>query len=513
MSTPEIKERKKIVVCGAGPAGLLLTSLLLDKNKASNRRVMYDVILIEGRQDYGLLTKEQLSSSHRSWMIGLADHGIDAMKTLPKLYDNYIKSEGMKLDGINVYVGKRKIEQNTVSIHGSSKGKNIDTSDDSNVLLVDRNFIVSAISKYIRETHENDPHYKPMFLTKCQYVDYERKRILVHDSESGNNERYIDYDLLIGCDGVRSIVRNALVKRHSNFTCEITDTFAEIKALHLKKPKTVNASKLILLPNMLPNCGGVSLSETDGMINMGITVIRSNFDKLPRELKSDDYKVVSKYVKENFKAFVLDDYDDFAKQWVNQRWSQTGLVYCNFYHSTKMGIVIMGDAAHATNPSTGMGMNTALRDAQIFSELLTETDDDFTETLTSFSKARVKEGNALTSISMHLYCMDKTEKIKDMIHQVVRGFLHSKFPKLVDKYPIVLLGQRGISLTDVYERVIQMGLLQKNMYFNNKIKREYFEDVSGMVRGRKSSVTSTLFRIIGFVSALAFVYQMLSVFY
>merc|ERR1712176_1252819 len=97
-------------------------------------------------------------------------------------------------------------------------------------------------------------------------------------------------------------------------------------------------------------------------------------------------------------------------------------VHCNFYHSLKAGVVIMGDAAHATSPSIGMGMNTALRDAQIFSEILEETNDDFEKALPAFSKARVKEGNALSDLAFHLYCLDTKYQILETFHQMIRGF-------------------------------------------------------------------------------------------
>ena len=68
------------------------------------------------------------------------------------------------------------------------------------------------------------------------------------------------------------------------------------------------------------------------MANITIGCPRYKFDDIDDELKSDDYKVVSAYVREKFKAFELVDYDDFAKQWVAQRWNQTGMIHCNFYH-------------------------------------------------------------------------------------------------------------------------------------------------------------------------------------
>jgi 2-polyprenyl-6-methoxyphenol hydroxylase-like FAD-dependent oxidoreductase len=72
----------------------------------------------------------------------------------------------------------------------------------------------------------------------------------------------------------------------------------------------------------------------------------------------------------NLKAMKLEDYDDFAEKWVNCRWNGTGQIHCNSYHSEPCKIVIMGDVVHATSPSIGMGMNTALRAAQKFNQIV-----------------------------------------------------------------------------------------------------------------------------------------------
>lgn len=519
-TTTTTRERKRVVISGAGPAGLLLASLLLQKNEEPSCNVTYDVTLLDGRQDYGAFTKEELQKNHRSWMLGLADHGMDAIKTLPTLYHNYVKGEGIQVREFVIYLGTKKITQTTDSFDAAFKLKASNPSGEEEAsasvipeaFIVDRNFVVAALARYVRETHENDPHYTAMYSTTCQYVDYEHKRVLVRNTESPQDEHYIDYDLLIGCDGVRSTVREALIKRHSNFSCESTDIFQEFKQLHLQTPKDVSKCALSVLPDIFPYCQGICLPETGDLVNVGIGVPRNNFDKMPEELKSDDYKVVAEYVKNNFKAFELEDYDDFAKQWVNQRWNQTGMVHCNFYHSLQTSIVIMGDAAHATSPSIGMGMNTALRDAQIFSELLTETDDSFEKALPLFSKARVKEGNALTDLAMHLYCMDKTQQFKETIHQVVRGFLYSKFPRFVDEHPLTMIGRRGVALSDAYEQAVKQGITSKHMAINNKIRTEYFEQNSGMVKTasqNKSSSTkkSKLLFGAGLVAAAAYVYQ------
>jgi len=460
------------------------------------------VTLVDNREDYGGFTKEELSKNHRSWMLGLADHGMDAIKTLPALYENFVKGEGILVRDFNIYFGSKKFTQ--------SVEDDKDTGGPPENFIVDRNFVVAALARYLRETHADDPSYTAMYETKCMYVDYENKRVLVRGADATKDE-YIDYDLLVGCDGVRSIVREALVKRHSDFSLDYQDIFQEFKAVHLKRPESISPTGMSILPEIFPCCQGIVLPETGDQINISIGAARNNFESVDEELKSDDYKVVSEYLKKKFKAFELVDYDHFAKQWVGQRWNQTGMVHCNFYHSIKTGVVIMGDAAHATSPSIGMGMNTALRDTQIFSEILAETNDNFDEALPAFSKARVKEGNSLSDLAMHLFCIDQAQQFWETIHQVVRSFFSSRFPGWVDEHPALMIGRRGVSLSECYDRGVKLGIINKHRVINNRIRTEYFEQQTGMVQSPTKGI-STLSKMVlgaGVAAVAACAYQQL----
>lgn len=475
------RERKTVVISGAGPAGLLLCSLLLNKNKDENCNVTYDVTLLDGRPDYASFTKEELTKNHRSWMLGLADHGMDAIKTLPALYENYVKGEGIMVQEFSLHLGKKRITQ---TIETSDAFNKFITSTGSKIpeaFIVDRNFIVAALARYLKETHEKDPHYTSRYETKCQYVDYENKRVLVRDIKTKEDE-YLEYDLLVGCDGVRSTVREAIVKCHSDFQFEYTDIFQEFKQTHVQHPLDVSKKGLSVLPDVFPKFNGILLPETSGLANISMGTTRNYMDDVPEELMSDDYKVVAEYVRKNLHAFELVDYDDFAKQWVGQRWNQTGMVHCNFYHSLKAGVVIMGDAAHATSPALGMGMNTALRDAEIFSALLEETDNNFEKALPAFSQARVKEGNALSDLSYYLACLDTKHQFLETIHMVVRSFFFSKFPNWVAEHPQSMIGRRGVSLADCYEQAVKLGVMNKHRAINDRIRMDYFEQKTGMVR-------------------------------
>ena len=45
----------------------------------------------------------------------------------------------------------------------------------------------------------------------------------------GSREFYMSYDLLVGCDVVRSVVREAMIKRHPTFEMDIGDIFNTFK--------------------------------------------------------------------------------------------------------------------------------------------------------------------------------------------------------------------------------------------------------------------------------------------
>jgi 2-polyprenyl-6-methoxyphenol hydroxylase-like FAD-dependent oxidoreductase len=61
---------RNVVIAGAGPAGLLLTALLMQRNQELPSP-LYNITLIDGRQDLSQLSMEELRKSFRSWMLGL----------------------------------------------------------------------------------------------------------------------------------------------------------------------------------------------------------------------------------------------------------------------------------------------------------------------------------------------------------------------------------------------------------------------------------------------------------
>eukprot|EP00587_Corethron_hystrix_P003607 CAMPEP_0113304648 /NCGR_PEP_ID=MMETSP0010_2-20120614/4580_1 /TAXON_ID=216773 ORGANISM="Corethron hystrix, Strain 308" /NCGR_SAMPLE_ID=MMETSP0010_2 /ASSEMBLY_ACC=CAM_ASM_000155 /LENGTH=505 /DNA_ID=CAMNT_0000158887 /DNA_START=9 /DNA_END=1526 /DNA_ORIENTATION=- /assembly_acc=CAM_ASM_000155 len=481
---PTATDPQEIIIAGAGPAGLLLAALLLKRNEdlaaSSSSARPYRITLVDGRQNFGTVSSEDLKK-HRSWMLGLANHGLDALRQIPELYDGYVKCIGVEIDALGIYLGSKLLEQT------AEEGADV-----PETFVVDRNFVVAGMARYLQEKYASasDPAFAALYDTRVQYVDERRRRVLVRASVTGE-EKYLSYDLLVGCDGVRSVVREALAKS-SNFEMDIGDIFQEFKAVHVEKPPALSASAMSLLPAALPEMTGIALPETGNMVNISMGVPRHRRSKLPAELQSEDIPTVAAYVRKNFRAFDLVDYDDFARQWVGQEWNRTGQVHCSSYHSSPHRIVLMGDAAHATSPSIGMGMNTALRDAHVFYELLVKHGDELDKTLPDFSKERVREGQALTDLAYHLYCFDAKAQLLEVVHIIVRSKLHKMLPRLVEDHPQNMIGRTGVALADVYAQASGLGIIPKHRRINDETRRRYFETSVGMIKDTEGGTSRWL---------------------
>ena len=239
----------------------------------------------------------------------------------------------------------------------------------------------------------------------------------------------------------------------------------------------------MFLANCIPNISAFVLPERGGMLNFACGHLLNT--PCDQELLSDDPTVVSDYFRKNFKSFNM-NCDEMGKEWVAQSWSTTQMVHSNFYHSLKIHALLLGDAAHATSPNIGQGMNTALADAAVLNELLDEYSDDLDAVLPAFSNARVKEGNALTDLSFHSFSLSPSMQMSILIRQNVRRFLNKIFPLwLLDPEPMLEIS-RGTKLSVAYDKMIKLGYLQKSRRINSEIMQEYIEKTYGMVKEETS---------------------------
>eukprot|EP00804_Cyclotella_cryptica_P022106 CCRYP_011607-RA/>CCRYP_011607-RA protein AED:0.05 eAED:0.05 QI:0/-1/0/1/-1/1/1/0/497 len=455
--------RKNVVIIGAGPAGLLATIFILRRNLQSTQ-TKYNVILVDPGADYGMMDGDALNRA-RSWMIGLSCHGLSAIREIPDLYEKYI--HGLGIDIVKVRVGlstRIKFEFDASKL----------LPEDS-AFTVDRNFICAALSRYINDNFAKDENFTSHYNTRALYVDGEKQCLIARPQD--HSDLAIDYDILLGCDGIRSVVRNAFLTTHRDFEFNIRGTFGYGKSIHVALPPNVVEGTFMFVNNALPGWFSFILPETGRKLNVALGTSLNK--ECPPALKSSDPTVVADYFREHWHVFDIDA-DDAAKQWVGQGWNTISQVHCNFYHSLKLNAILLGDAAHATSPQIGQGMNTALADASALNALLDDYKDDWSMVLPKFSEQRVKEGNALTDLSFYTFSLNPSTQMKLMIKAQIRQTLNNFFPWLVEPDPMNEI-PKGMKLSEAYDRMSKVGVIGRVRDENDTIMRDYFERSVGMV--------------------------------
>ena len=111
------------------------------------------------------------------------------------------------------YVSKLGVDITSATFGlGSRVRFNYDIPDEDQAFTVDRNYICGALARYLNE-HYGKPEFVAQYETSALYVDAETKQVYVR--KSGETDmKPIPYDIILGCDGIRSVVRNAFITNH-----------------------------------------------------------------------------------------------------------------------------------------------------------------------------------------------------------------------------------------------------------------------------------------------------------
>jgi kynurenine 3-monooxygenase len=249
-------------------------------------------------------------------------------------------------------------------------------------------------NKTLVELAEALPNVNIAFEAYCENVDFEKGTVTMRQAEKLNT---YSADLIVGGDGANSAVRNSLMKQpRFNYSQDFIDS--GYKEVHIPSDQNgepqLNIDALHIWPRrefML-----MGLANTDnGFTGTVFAPFSGEFglDNLPSG--ADGMRYFKKYFKDAIPLI-----PDLEEQWESNPTSALVCIRCNPYH-WGTNTMLIGDAAHATVPFYGEGMNGSLEDVRVFLELLDEHgDSDMKKVLEIYTELRVPAGNALVDLSL-----------------------------------------------------------------------------------------------------------------
>ena len=431
-SAVQVTTPKKVLIAGAGPCGLLAAHCLL-----SRQGQQYDVEIVESRED-----PRNTEPGPRAYSLGLNVRGQGAIKYFdkegrsPGLLQS-IATRGVESDSFFLHIGKTKIGIRKPSPKNEKGGETIQPTmpflaPPPPTLLVPRNKLCEGMLENLEALHGgSSSHLKVSFNTKLVQVDLVNGKATVESGSGGSETSQGDviketksYDLIIGADGVQSILRDAIQEKEQSrgFKSEEVVLPSKYKIMLQPCPPGLEADAIHAMEVGKKAGYGLFLIPAPGNQTCALVAYTAPVDAVAaassgdRSVTEDILQVpailrdsatadeIRESIATNYPLFGTPS-DTAIAQLKSQRLSEARTVRCNRYHwipptSTESTAppafaLLMGDAAHSTGGTLGQGANSALMDIVALDHCLDETKDDLATALTLFSQRQTPEGLAL----------------------------------------------------------------------------------------------------------------------
>ncbi len=421
---------QKVIIVGAGPAGLLLAHYLLRRDK-------YRVEIYERRADMRLVD----ASQDRTFPISLQERGRKALREIAGLEEK-IAAASVFCNGTKIYRkrGKaRKIPRTTP------------------IQSIDRNRLVLILLQHLTQMYTAE---QMIVRFGCQCVQVDRKAKTVTMQPEQGEAFSLAYDRLVAADGARSQIRDILVQ-DSGLQCEQNDVPDAYKSVFL--PRLDAALGLELEPDKIHGWNRdnqtrmLMVPQPSDRLN-GVLIFDAEHNPL---LNLSTKEEVLTFFQENFPLFGQLMSEVEAEDFLKRPVGRVLTVRCDRFHDSD-SILLIGDAAHAVSPSIGQGCNASLEDVLVFEQLLERYEDDWSLALPAFSKQRVPDAHALKELSDYLFPRTKVLVVEFFLRLTIIRLLHRWFPQWVKPFVFDLVLDQDLSYSQV---------LSLSRGWINKVKR------------------------------------------
>ena len=306
------------------------------------------------------------------------------------------------------------------------------------------------------------------FNEKCIDVDFE-KSIVAFENSITKEHQHVKSDFILGADGAFSQVRKQMVDKHHHeyYFNEINHDYKELLI-----PAGDN-NKYLLEKNALHiwprgNFMLMALANLDGSFTCTLFA--------PKKGENSFEELNTKAEVENYFSATFPDFielvPDLYEQWKSNPTSNLGIVRTYPWHIGDKSLII-GDAAHATVPFYGQGMNAGFEDCRVLDNLLDAHKDDFGSSFNEYSIVRKPNGDGVQDLSMHNFVVmrDKTADPKFLLQKRIEKKFANLYPdKWTPLYSMVSFS--NIAYSEAWQiGMKQEEIMQKIMSIENIEKR------------------------------------------
>jgi kynurenine 3-monooxygenase len=364
-----MEEKKNVIIIGAGLVGSLWAVYL---SKAG-----YSITMYERRPD---IRKAEISAG-KSINLALSVRGwtaLDAVGVGDEIRKIAIPMSGRVMHDLTGNLTYQPYGKEGQAIFSVSRGK------------------VNATMMDIAEKHGNAIiHYNH----DCRKVDLKNGIVWLTNNLTGE-EIEAKADLIFGADGAFSAVRYNSMQKLDRFQYSqnfIADGYREILLpANADGSYQMDKNALHIWPRgrfML-----IALANEDGSFTCTLF--------MPHEGGENAFdKLTSKEAVDNFFKTIFPDFytmmPNIADAWEDHPLSALAIVRCYPWAHGKTAL--MGDAAHATVPFYGQGMNAGFEDCTVLNNLMHKHNHDWEAIFAEYSKERKPDGDALQDLSLENY--------------------------------------------------------------------------------------------------------------
>jgi kynurenine 3-monooxygenase len=400
-------QSKHITVIGAGPAGSLLSIYLARRG--------YQVTVYERRPD---LRRVEIPAG-RSINLALANRGIHALAEI----------------GLLDQVNKLLIPMRGRMIHAEGGALQLQPyghRPHEVIYSVSR----SALTALLMDAAEATGQVEIRFNQSCQGVDLER-RLLVFQEEIGQAWQEVAFERVIGCDGVQSRVRAAIVHATSG---RCSEELLEHSYKELNIPPGENCSfqmepnalhiwprgdyMLIALPNLDGGFTATLFLPNEGERSFSMLTTKAQISAFFNEQFPDTLTLMPR-IKEEFFSHPT---------------GRLSTIRTTPWHFRDEA-VILGDAAHAIVPFHGQGMNCAFEDCSAFHQCLARFSEDWDSVFSEFEALRKPNADAIADLSLENY-VEMRSTVRDPRFQLKKELawrLEDRHPdRFIPRYSMVM---------------------------------------------------------------------------